>query len=48
MKKLDDFNCEKVAIDSIYGGNVPSNTFDQDTVTIGSQTLDGSDESWDH
>lgn len=50
MKKLEDFNSEKVAIDSIYGGNVPANTFSQNTVTIGGGggADDGSDEDWDN
>jgi len=48
MKKLEDFSCEKVEINSIYGGNEA--TFDQDTVTIGANcsSCDGSDEGWDN
>ncbi len=50
MKKLEDFSCEKVEINSIYGGTQQeqANTFDQDTVTIGSDNPDGSDEEWDN
>ena len=58
MKKLEDFNCEKVEIDSIYGGRNAdtalrnySNTFDMNTVTVGpgapADGDDGSDEEWD-
>ncbi|QHI35360.1 hypothetical protein IMCC3317_07060 [Kordia antarctica] len=51
MKKLEDFNCEKVEIDSIFGGRMASNTFSSNTVTVGSGAPadgdDGSDEDWD-
>ena len=52
MKKLEDFNCKKVAIDSIYGGRMMrDNTFSCNTATVGpgapSDGDDGSDEDWD-
>lgn len=51
MKNLKDFNIEKVAVDSIYGGKMAANTFDSDTTTAilggGGTSNDGSDEEWD-
>ena len=51
MKKLEDFKCEKIEIDSIFGGRMAANTFDSNTVTVGagapSDGDDGSDEDWD-
>lgn len=49
MKKLEDFNCKKVELDTIYGKG--AGTFDSNTVTVGpgapSNGDDGSDEAWD-
>ncbi|WP_340077272.1 hypothetical protein [Leptobacterium sp. I13] len=37
MKKLDNFYCEKVDLNSIYGGQAASimGTYDSNTVTVG-------------
>lgn len=52
MKKLEDFSFEKIEISSIYGGNAPANTFDQDTASAssngGGPVNDGPDEDWDN
>lgn len=51
MKKLEDFNCEKVELNSIYGGRRMSMAFsDQNTVTVGDNggnPDDGDDSAWD-
>jgi|TARA_B110000977_G_C10598019_1_gene307044 hypothetical protein len=50
MKSLEDFNIEKIEINSIYGGRMAAASFDCDTITIGgsnSGANDGSDNHWD-
>ncbi|WP_166384248.1 hypothetical protein [Polaribacter sp. 11A2H] len=51
MKKLEDFNVEKIEIDSIYGGRMKAAaSFDCNTMTIGGSNSgadDGSDNHWD-
>lgn len=48
MKKLEDFNCEKVELQSIYGGYAQSS---QNTVTVGDNggnPDDGDDSDWEN
>ena len=50
MKKLEDFNCEKVELNSIYGGKAAAVASDQNTVTVGDNggnPDDGDDSDWD-
>jgi hypothetical protein len=49
MKKLEDFKAEKVEIKSIYGGrkSIAANTFDCNTITVGSGAPEGGDDGSD-
>lgn len=50
MKKLEDFNCEKVELKTVYGGKMAMAFSDQNTVTVGDNggnPDDGDDSSWD-
>ena len=51
MKKLEDFQAEKVELKNVYGGKVMANTFSCNTATVGAGAPptgdDGSDEADD-
>lgn len=50
MKKLENFSCEKIKLNSIYGGIEAPVHSDQNTVTVGDNggnPDDGDDSSWD-
>lgn len=51
MKKLEDFQVEKVELKNVYGGKANQNTFSCNTITIGPNAPangdDGSDEADD-
>ncbi len=50
MKKLEDFQAEKVEIKSIYGGRyamTEANTFSCNTITVGSGAPAGNDDGSD-
>ncbi len=47
MKKLEDFQAEKVEIKSIFGGRMAANTFSCNTITVGSGAPKGNDDGSD-
>ncbi len=49
MKKLEDFECQKIELDSIYGGKIAAHS-DTSTLTIysgGGSSDDGDDSDWE-